>query len=484
MLAALGAIWVLAVLAGPSVGQADATTISAHRIRDGIAGGWTGAVIAGAWGFPTEFGFEGRTVPARRVPDYSIAQVNHYTFGGESDESYVEIPFLNAMRHQGVTASWPQWGPAFARTHFLLFGANKHARANLRHNIPAPASGDPASSRYYNDIDFEIESDFIGMAAPAQPGAAEEIAWRLGHVMNYGDGVYGGVMVSAMHAAAFKARNVGEIVAAGQAAVPEGTAYRRMIDDVIRWHQRHPGDWKATWRKLERHWNAPTRYAKSHHLKTKFNIDAKLNGGYVLLGLLYGHGNFERTIRISMRAGQDSDCNPSNAASILGNWVGRSHIPDRFKRGLSSSGRFTGTHYTLPKAIRATAALARDLTAFRGGRVGRRRWHPAPSPEEPVGFEQLPLSPDAPPQLSAAEIGLDGRTVTLLANGTDSDTMASSGSDSAGIADVWWSFGDLSGAHGSLVQHTYRGSGTYRVAVWAADSLGRTSMTQFEVQIP
>ena len=74
--------------------------------------------------------------------------------------------------------------------------------------------------------------------------------------------------------------------------------------------------------------------------------------------------------------------------------------------------------------------------------------------------------------------------MTLLANGSDSDAMASSGADSAGIADVWWSFGDLGGAHGPLVQHTYRGPGTYPVAVWAADSLGRTSMTQFDVQIP
>ena len=58
-----------------------------------------------------------------------------------------------------------------------------------------------------------------------------------------------------------------------------------MIDDVLRWHQRHPAHWGPTWRRLERVWNAPTPYAKTHHLKSKFNIDAKLNGGYVLMGL-------------------------------------------------------------------------------------------------------------------------------------------------------------------------------------------------------
>ena len=49
-----------------------------------------------------------------------------------------------------------------------------------------------------------------------------------------------------------------------------------------------------------------------------FNIDARLNAAYVVLGLLYGKGDMTRTISIATRAGQDSDCNPSSAAGILG----------------------------------------------------------------------------------------------------------------------------------------------------------------------
>ena len=49
-----------------------------------------------------------------------------------------------------------------------------------------------------------------------------------------------------------------------------------------------------------------------------FNIDAKINGAYVALGLLYGKGDFRRTLEIATRSGQDSDCNPSSAAGVLG----------------------------------------------------------------------------------------------------------------------------------------------------------------------
>ncbi len=215
-IAALAALAAGLLLAVPASSQA--AQLSEREVRDKVAGGWVGSLVAAAWAYPTEFDYQGRIMPARKVPRYSVPYANRFTFrpSGGPDESYVEIPFMDAMARSGVTASWPEWGDAFAATRFKLFFANQRARRNLRRGIAAPLSGDPAFSPRGYDIDFQIESDFIGLAAPAQPGAAIDIAWRLGHVMNYGDGVYGGVMVSAMHAAAFEARSVREIVEAGR----------------------------------------------------------------------------------------------------------------------------------------------------------------------------------------------------------------------------------------------------------------------------
>src|ERR1700680_545966 len=65
-----------------------------------------------------------------------------------------------------------------------------------------------------------------------------------------------------------------------------------------------------------------------------FNIDAKLNGGYIALGLLYGKGDFWNTLEIATRAGQDSDCNPSNACGILGVMLGYKKIPEQWRNGI------------------------------------------------------------------------------------------------------------------------------------------------------
>ena len=78
------------------------------------------------------------------------------------------------------------------------------------------------------------------------------------------------------------------------------------------------------------------------------NIDAKLNSAYILIGLLWGNGDFAKTVEISCRCGQDSDCNPSSAASILGNFYGASGIPEIYKANVNyDTTLFDSTTYTL-----------------------------------------------------------------------------------------------------------------------------------------
>jgi len=55
------------------------------------------------------------------------------------------------------------------------------------------------------------------------------------------------------------------------------------------------------------------------------------------MGLLYGKGDFSRTLEISTRCGQDADCNPSSAGGILGTILGYSKIPDYWKQGLKNA---------------------------------------------------------------------------------------------------------------------------------------------------
>lgn len=190
----------------------------------------------------------------------------------------------------------------------------------------------------------------------------------------------------------------------------------------------------------------------------------------MLLGLLYGRGDFERTILTTIRGGADTDCNASNAASILGTWLGRKRIPKRFK-GVAMNRRIAGTNYTLARAISVNRQLAAALTILRGGTVGRRTWQIAPDVLQAPAFEQR-VAGDAPPTIGAPAVETTGRTAHLqIAAAPD-------------IRDIWWSFGDLSGAHGPDVSHTYLQPGNYRVNVWVANAAGTTAHQELTVAVP
>ena len=388
---------------------ADAASLSDRDVRDSVRGAWVGGIAGAAWGFPVEFKYLGRIVPRRDLPRFSIAYANRYTFSHPygPDETYVEIPFLDALARDPL-ASWPEWGASLAATRFRLFSANLRGRQNLMAGIPAPASGDPDNNPFAYNIDFQIESDFAGLVAPAQPGAAIDIAWRAGHVMSYGDGVYGGVMVAAMTAEAFRARKLSQIIQAGRLAVPEGSTYREMIEDTIRWHRANSALLAEDMGLLERKWNAHTLAAKRdpRHVRHEFNIDAKLNGAYILLGLLYGRGEYARSVRIALRAGQDTDCNPANVGSIIGAWRGFQRLPDRFKRGLRYGETISGTGYTLRRAINSTLAVARRVTEMGGGAAGK-TWSLPDSPVRRAAARAV--AADARRRSAAAGLGLAGR---------------------------------------------------------------------------
>ncbi|HKC86233.1 MAG TPA: ADP-ribosylglycohydrolase family protein [Blastocatellia bacterium] len=126
--------------------------------------------------------------------------------------------------------------------------------------------------------------------------------------MNYGDGLYGGMFVSGMYAAAFFETDPRKAVEAGLKSIPARSGYAKLVSDLLAWHKQYPDDWKKAWRMLKDKWDRDDPCPEG--AMKDFNIYARLNGSHIVLGLLWGKGDFDKTLDISTRAGQDSDCNP------------------------------------------------------------------------------------------------------------------------------------------------------------------------------
>lgn len=444
------------------------------QVRSRVEGAWLGQMVGVNWGFLTEFQYKEEYIPDDKIPPWIDTEA-YFDTGYAQDDLYVEFPFLDVLVKHGLTAGWDLLGPSFAATEFPLWHANDHGRSNLRAGIPAPDSGHYSRNSCADDIDWQIEADFAGQIAPGLPQVASELAWRHGHVMNFGDGVYGGVWVAVLHAAAFTATSVAEMLAAGRSSLPDGATFTKVLDDVTAWHQQNPTDWKVTWQLLQDEWGTLDRCSTGKD--DPYNIDAKLNAAYVLMGLLYGEGDFEASVLIAMRGGQDSDCNPSTVGGLLGTLHGRETIPAKFLTHLKWDEPILFTGYTLEQAIDANLALARDAVTRLGGSVEGEgeaaTWRLPVQEPAPLILEQWPLTPNEAPALTASLVSLDGRTASLSAEATDQD----------GGLTFQWFFGDLTYADGASVTHTYA-PGTHEALVWASDALGNTSWARVAVTVP
>lgn len=337
-------------------------TISQETLKDKIAGGWAGKMIGVTYGAPTEFHAQGKTF------EDSIKWVPSDVKGSIwQDDIYVQLTFLMAMDRYGIDAPAKKFQEMFAKAGYQLWHANVQARKNYYDSIFPPQSGSPEFNLHADDIDFQIEADYIGFMCPGMPQTANKIADKIGHIMNYGDGVYGGVFVAALYSEAYFDNNIPEIIDKALLSVPAKSDYSKIIQDVILLHQHYPADWRAAWAELETKWG----HVQICEAGTTFNIDAKLNGAFIVMGLLYGEGDPAKTMEIATRCGQDSDCNPSNAMAVLGVIKGLSGLPAEYQQAVKTIGDsvFINTAYSFNKAVDKTLEYAGKLAKENGGEV-------------------------------------------------------------------------------------------------------------------
>lgn len=336
--------------------------LSVKEYRDRMKGGWIGQIAGVSWGAPTEFRYKDKIMPETAVPKWTPRMIND---AFTQDDLYVEMTFLRSMEQYGLDVPIRQAGIDFANSKYPLWCANNAGRTNLRNGIAPPDSSHPKFNRCPNDIDYQIEADYSGLIAPGMPNMAIKLGEKFGRLMNYGDGVYGGQFMGGMYAEAFFESDVIKVIEAGLKCIPQQSQYAEMVRDMVAWYKANPDDWEKTWHLAQKKYREDPAYQKA----SNGGIDVKINGAYVLMGLLYGKGDLDKTIIISFRCGQDSDCNPSSSGGVLFATIGFSKLPERFTKELNEKSIFSHTAYNFPALLDVCEKLARQALAQQGGRV-------------------------------------------------------------------------------------------------------------------
>ena len=410
---------------------------------DKVQGGWMGKMIGVTFGQPWEFQYQNTPIgfditdwplSSTRMKDYRArankpgdwtpitreaenqkihivhdfiidSEKEHPSFGApDNDDIYINILFLHCLRRYGIDVDPVTVAHEWDKRIRKVWHANDAGLENIRKGILPPDSGNPRYNLHADDIDFQIEADIFGMIAPGMPQVSNRYGDRMGHIMNYGDGVYGGMFIAAMYTQAFFAKDIREVVEKGLQAIPPQSLYAQLIRDVIRWHDENPNDWLKMWHLVQAKWGEVDHCPDGY--KQPFNIDAKLNGGYVVMGLLYGNGDWYKTMNYATRGGQDADCNPANAAGILGTLIGAHAIPAEYREPLHNT-YWNRTLAGLPDSYEIdvlseeTAQVGLNVLLANGGAVKTREGKmvltvPYQEPVAPATLEQVQWQDDKP----------------------------------------------------------------------------------------
>lgn len=286
--------------------------LNANTYRDKVYACWLGKNIGGTMGSPYEGTHElldikgFATVPGVVIPN---------------DDLDLQLVWLYALENFGpydMNASLlgEHW-ISFIVPHWNEYGIGK---ANMKRGLPPPLSGD-YDNDWRNSNGAWIRTEIWATVAPAMPHIAAGYALADASVDHgTGEGTYAAAFVAAMQSAAFVLTDLEECIRVGLAAIPSESRMAKSVSFVL--SCRRDG---KTWQ-------------EARNAVQQLNADigngwfeAPSNVSYAIIGLLWGEGDFKKSMITAINCGDDTDCTGATVGATLGILHGTTGIPEDWR---------------------------------------------------------------------------------------------------------------------------------------------------------
>ncbi len=208
--------------------------------------------------------------------------------------------WLNYIIENRAILWWGGLGNSTEHTAFL----------RLKRGIDAPRSGSmELNGRVVAEqIGAQIFIDGWAMVSPGRPDIAADLARRAGSVSHDGEAVFAAQALAAMEAQAFVESDIDKLLDTGLSVIPAGCIISEMVQDIREWHRSEP-DWRRARELLAGKYGYDVYGGNCHVIP---------NHGLIVLALLYGAGDWGRSMMIVNTCGWDTDCNSGNLGCLLG----------------------------------------------------------------------------------------------------------------------------------------------------------------------
>lgn len=336
-------------------GLAKERTISQKELKEKIAGYWMGQIVGNYMGFPFENLYNENTGPmpydiekyyscradqtilkeelkelkihAKDRRGYTDIFAKAMQGAPSDDDTDIEFVYLHAVEKYGLDITYPEITEMW-KTHLnrFIWGGNAVARKLMNEGLLPPETGKKEHNRNWYYIDAQIENEIWGAFFPGMMNnAAAKTDWSA-RITNDDWTVQLAVAYSVMYSAAFFEKDVDKLVILALESIPkEGPFYEGLVD-VIKWHKENK-KWEETWHLIVDKYRL--RYLNDQSLGVPAEGIAGLHNSLVtIMAILYGQGDFMKTVNLAVRAGFDNDCNAATAAGLIATANGSSCIPD------------------------------------------------------------------------------------------------------------------------------------------------------------
>ena len=285
-------------------------TFNKEILRDRIHACWIGKNIGGTMGTP----FEGR----RQINDIQGFSTPEGVVL-PNDDLDLQLVWLRAVEdlsparvNCGVLGEY--W-INFIPPHWNEYGIGKN---NMRSGLLPPLSGE-----YKNDWKHSngawIRTEVWACMAPGCPDVAIRYAREDACVDHgAGEGTFAAIFVAAIEAAAFVVTDIRTLIDIGLSKIPKGCRVARSQRLLLDCFDKGD-DWKTARNKLV------------EDSKDLGWFEAPANVAFAMLGMLYGGGDFKRSLILAINCGDDTDCTGATLGALWGIMHGTAGIPEDWK---------------------------------------------------------------------------------------------------------------------------------------------------------
>ena len=305
--------------------------LNLEEYRDKVLGCWMGKNIGGTLGAPFEW---------RR----QVNQVSFYSqdLQGEplpNDDLDIQLLWLVALEEMGLDLdahTLAEYWTLYVTPHWSEYGT---AKINMRAGLTPPLSG-TLHNEYKDSCGAFIRSEIWACIAPGCPSTAAHYAYQ-DAILDHGDGegVYGEIFCAALESAAFVEKDLPTLIEIGLSYIPEDCGVAKAIGDAVNSYKAGKTWLEARENILEKYRGLTFFNLRDHTSEEDWQKgfgdgqrgwDVPSNIGMLIIGLLYGEGDFSQTVCTAVNCGEDTDCTGATAGSIWGILHGCKNIPQKW----------------------------------------------------------------------------------------------------------------------------------------------------------